>query len=98
MSPHVSGRPRKRSDAKSRIVPVSTEPALLEQVDQYAKTTGISRSRLAAEGLRLRKRADGECRSEPAATDLTAAIMETLAMETLATGNVGNMDADVAWR
>jgi len=28
------GRPRKRPDAKSRIVPVSIEPALLEQVDQ----------------------------------------------------------------
>ena len=48
------GRPRKRPDAKSRIVPVSIEPALLEQVDQYAKTAGISRSRLVAEGLRLR--------------------------------------------
>jgi hypothetical protein len=48
------GRPRKRPDAKSRIVPVSIEPLLLEQVDQYAKTAGISRSRLVAEGLRMR--------------------------------------------
>ena len=71
------GRPRKRPDAKSRIEPVSIEPAMLEQVDQYAKTAGISRSRLVAERLRVRiKRWRGRP-SEPPATDLTAAIMET---------------------
>lgn len=48
------GRPRKSPDAKTRIVPVSIEPLLLQQVDKYAKTAGISRSRLVAEGLRLR--------------------------------------------
>ncbi len=48
------GRPRKRPEAKSRIVPVSIEPLLLERVDRYAKKAGVSRSRLVAEGLRLR--------------------------------------------
>ena len=48
------GRPRKQPGTKSRIVPISIEPLLLEQVDQYAKTVGISRSRLVAEALRLR--------------------------------------------
>jgi hypothetical protein len=48
------GRPRKQPEAKSRIVPVSIEPLLLERVDEYAKKAGISRSRLVAEGLQLR--------------------------------------------
>jgi hypothetical protein len=38
------GRPRKRPDAKSRIVPVSIEPALLEQVNEYAKTVSPRRT------------------------------------------------------
>jgi hypothetical protein len=48
------GRPRKQPRSQPRIVPVLIEPTLLERVDQYAKTAGISRSRLVAEGLRLR--------------------------------------------
>jgi hypothetical protein len=48
------GRPKKSLNEKSRIVPVSIDPALLEQVDRYARTAGISRSRLVVEGLRLR--------------------------------------------
>jgi hypothetical protein len=78
---------------------VSIEPALLEQVNQYAKTAGISRSRLVAEGLRLPiKRWRGRP-SDPAAADLTAAIMETLetwAIGNWKRGNVGNMDGDGA--
>lgn len=49
-----SGRPRKDPRLKSRIVPISIDPKLLTQVDKFAKTAGISRSRLVAEGLRLR--------------------------------------------
>jgi hypothetical protein len=51
------GRPRKAERDKSRIVPVSIEPRLLEAVDKYAKNTGISRSRLVSEGLRMRMKA-----------------------------------------
>ena len=48
------GRPRKDPKLKSRIVPVSMDPALLEEVDRYADAAGVSRSRLIAEALRLR--------------------------------------------
>jgi len=48
------GRPRKDPRLKSRIVPISIEPKLLAAVDEYAKSAGVSRSRLVAEGLRLR--------------------------------------------
>lgn len=49
-----AGRPRKDPRLKSRIVPISIDPHLLKQVDKFAKSTGITRSRLVAEGLRLR--------------------------------------------
>jgi hypothetical protein len=49
-----SGRPRKDPRLKSRIVPISIEPALLAQIDKFAKSAGLSRSRLVAEGLKLR--------------------------------------------
>jgi len=48
------GRPRKDPQHKSRIVPISIAPELLAKVDRFAKAEGISRSRLVAEGLRLR--------------------------------------------
>jgi hypothetical protein len=48
------GRPRKDPRHKSRIVPISIAPDLLAAVDRFAKAEGISRSRLVAEGLRLR--------------------------------------------
>jgi len=48
------GRPQKTSTATSRIVPVSLDPSLLSEADRYAKSAGISRSRLVAEALRLR--------------------------------------------
>jgi hypothetical protein len=48
------GRPRKDPKLKSRIVPVSMDPALLEEVDRYADAAGVSRSRLIAEALRMR--------------------------------------------
>src|ERR1035441_2732947 len=48
------GRPQKTPIAKSRIVPVSLDPSLLSEADRYAKSAGISRSRLVAEALRLR--------------------------------------------
>jgi hypothetical protein len=50
------GRPRKDPSLKSRIVPVSIEPSLLAAVDRYAKRQGLTRSRLVAEGLRMRIR------------------------------------------
>lgn len=43
-----------RSALKSRIVPVFMSPALLEKVDKYSKTVGITRSRLIAEALEMR--------------------------------------------
>lgn len=49
-----SGRPPKDPTLKSRIVPISIDPKLLAEIDRYAKTVGLSRSRLVAEGLRLR--------------------------------------------
>lgn len=49
-----SGRPRKDPRLKSRIVPISIDPRLLTKVDKFAKAAGVSRSRLVAEGLRLR--------------------------------------------
>ena len=51
------GRPRKPPGLRSRIVPVSIEPELLAEVDRFTKTQGVSRSRLVAEGLRLRMKA-----------------------------------------
>jgi hypothetical protein len=48
------GRPRKDPQHRSRIVPISIAPDLLAEVDRFAKAAGISRSRLVAEGLRLR--------------------------------------------
>ncbi|MFL5405499.1 MAG: CopG family ribbon-helix-helix protein [Myxococcales bacterium] len=48
------GRPRKDPKLKSRIVPVSMDPALLKEVDRYADAAGVTRSRLIAEALRLR--------------------------------------------
>lgn len=50
------GRPPKAPELKSRIVPISMDPALLAEVDRYAKSKGVTRSRLVAEGLRLRMR------------------------------------------
>jgi hypothetical protein len=47
------GRSQKAPTAKSRIVPVSLDPSLLSEADRYAKSAGISRSRLVAEALRL---------------------------------------------
>jgi antitoxin component of RelBE/YafQ-DinJ toxin-antitoxin module len=49
-----AGRPQKASTATSRIVPVSLDSTLLSEADRYAKSAGISRSRLVAEALRLR--------------------------------------------
>lgn len=49
-----AGRPRKDPNLKSRIVPISIDPGLLAEIDEYAKSVGVSRSRLVAEGLRLR--------------------------------------------
>ena len=48
------GRPRKDPRLKSRIVPISIDPALLAQIDKFAKSTGMTRSRLVAEGVKLR--------------------------------------------
>lgn len=48
------GRPRKDAQLKSRIVPISIDPALLKAVDRYASAAGISRSKLIAEALRQR--------------------------------------------
>jgi hypothetical protein len=48
------GRPPKDPRLKSRIVPVSIDPALLEEADRFASAAGISRSKLIAEALRLR--------------------------------------------
>lgn len=48
------GRAQKTPPAKSRIVPVSLDSTLLSEADRYAKSVGISRSRLVAEALRLR--------------------------------------------
>lgn len=50
------GRPRKAPGTKSRIVPISIDPALLEEVDRYASAAGLSRSRLVAEALKLKIR------------------------------------------
>jgi len=49
-----SGRPPKDPNLKSRIVPISIDPKLLAEIDKYAKSAGLTRSRLVAEGLRLR--------------------------------------------
>jgi len=51
------GRPRKDPGEKSLIVPISIEPALLKAIDKFAKSVGATRSRLVAEGLRLRMKA-----------------------------------------
>jgi hypothetical protein len=48
------GRPRKDPALKSRIVPISIDPALLDRADQYANAAGISRSCLIAEALEQR--------------------------------------------
>jgi hypothetical protein len=48
------GRPRKDPGKKSLIVPVSIDPELLDATDRFAKSVGVTRSRLVAEGLRLR--------------------------------------------
>ena len=48
------GRPPKDPALKSRIVPISIDPALLARVDRYANAAGISRSRLIAEALEQR--------------------------------------------
>jgi len=50
------GRPRKDPEKKSLIVPISIDPVLLEASDKFAKSIGVTRSRLVAEGLRLRMR------------------------------------------
>ena len=42
------GRPKKAPGTKSWIVPVSLDPSILSEADRYAKSAGISRSRLAA--------------------------------------------------
>ncbi len=52
--PTRRGRPRKRPELKSRIVPVSMTPALLKKVDSYARRKGLTRSALIAEALRLK--------------------------------------------
>jgi len=52
-----NSKPRHRpklTGSVPRIVPISLDPLLLERVDRYAKSTGVSRSTLVAEGLRLR--------------------------------------------
>ena len=48
------GRPAKHPSEKSRIVLISIDPKLLAEIDKYAKSVGLSRSRLIAEGARLR--------------------------------------------
>ena len=48
------GRPRKDPAKKSLIVPISIDPALLKATDKFAKSVGVTRSRLVAEGLRMR--------------------------------------------
>lgn len=48
------GRPRKDPRLKSRIIPVSIDPALLAAVDRYAKKNGITRSGLIAQALKSR--------------------------------------------
>lgn len=53
------GRPAKAPHLKARIVPISMDPALLDAVDRFAKANGVSRSKLVAEGLRLRLRRTG---------------------------------------
>lgn len=57
--PHSSrrGRPPKQPELKSRIVPISIEPGLLAEADQYAKLAGLSRSALIAEALKARLKA-----------------------------------------
>jgi len=45
---------------KSRIVPISIDPVLLEEIDQFAKSAGVTRSRLIAEGLRLRMHSESK--------------------------------------
>jgi hypothetical protein len=51
------GRPKKDPAKKSLIVPISIDPALLKATDKFAKSAGMTRSRLVAEGLRLRIKA-----------------------------------------
>jgi len=51
------GRPRKNPAEKFRIVPISLDPALLKAIDKFAKTAGLTRSKLVAEGLRMRLKA-----------------------------------------
>jgi hypothetical protein len=46
--------PAKKGTINSHIVPIAIDPSLLKKVDRYAKSTGMSRSRLVAEGLKLR--------------------------------------------
>ncbi|HXE54331.1 MAG TPA: hypothetical protein VN541_15015 [Tepidisphaeraceae bacterium] len=48
------GRPRKDPRHKARIVPISIDPELLAQADRFAKSVGVTRSKLVAEALRLR--------------------------------------------
>jgi len=48
------GRPRKDPAKKSLIVPISIDPALLKATDKFAKSAGLTRSRLIAEGLLMR--------------------------------------------
>jgi hypothetical protein len=55
-SKHRPGRPRKDPARKSLIVPISIDPALLKATDKFAKSVGMTRSRLVAEGLRMRMR------------------------------------------
>ena len=45
---------RKYPNLKSRIVPISMDPKLLAAIDKFAKSAGVTRSRLVAEGLALR--------------------------------------------
>ena len=55
MQQRIHGRRlQQASTGKSRIVPVSLDPSLLSEADRYARSAGISRSRLVAEALRLR--------------------------------------------
>lgn len=43
------GRPRKDPRLKSQIVPVSMDPALLEELDRRADAAGVTRSRFIAD-------------------------------------------------
>ena len=54
MKRRADSRRSKAPTPESRVVPVLLDPSLLSEADRYAKSAGISRSRLVAEALRLR--------------------------------------------